>query len=116
VPSQKQIETLLSPQLPLEGAMLMRGAFADAKAKAIAEFVHVQLTGAAPPGKELVYANDATAKSDEALFRLRQRILRYDDEAQPYRSREMMERLSDASDYDHLARVREWSLIGETAE
>jgi ATP-dependent helicase/nuclease subunit B len=115
-PSQKQIETLLSPQLPLEGAMLMRGAFADVQATAIAEFVHVQLTGAEPPGRELTYAKDATAKSDEALLRLQQRILRYDAEAQPYRSREMMERLSDVSDYDHLARVREWSLIGEGAE
>ena len=96
--------------------MLMRGAFADVTATAIAEFVHVQLTGAEPPGRELTYAKDATAKSDEALLRLQQRILRYNEEAQPYRSREMMERLSDVSDYDHLARVREWSLIGEGAE
>ena len=96
--------------------MLMRGAFADVQAKTIAEFVHVQLTGAEPPGKELRYAKDATAKSDEALLRLQQRILRYDNETQPYRSRELMERLSDVRDYDHLARVREWSLIGEGAE
>ena len=45
-PSLKQVETLLSPQLPLEGAMLIRGAFPDIRAKHIAEFVHVQLTGA----------------------------------------------------------------------
>ena len=116
VPSQKQIETLLSPQLPLEGAMLMRGAFEDVQSKAVSEFIHVQLTGSEPPGKELRYTKDATAKSQEALLRLRQRISRYDDEAQPYRSRELMERLSDVSDYDHLARVREWSLIGEGPE
>jgi ATP-dependent helicase/nuclease subunit B len=116
VPSQKQIDTLLSPQLPLEGAMLLHGAFGGAEAKAVAEFVHVQLTGAEPPGKELSYAKDATAKSQESLLRLQERISRYDDEAQPYRSRELMERLSDMSDYDHLARVREWSLVGEGGE
>ena len=115
-PSLKQVETLLSPQLPLEGAMLMHGAFPDIRSNHIAEFVHVQLTGAQPPGRELVYAKDATTKSEEAYLRLQQRISTYDDEAQPYRSREMMERLSDVSDYDHLARVREWTLIGEGAE
>lgn len=115
-PSLKQIETLLSPQLPLEGAMLMHGAFAGARAKTVAEFVHVQLTGAEPPGRAVSYAKDATAKSQEALLRLQQRVSRYDDEAQAYRSRELMERLSDVSDYDHLARVREWSLIGEGTE
>ena len=115
-PSLKQVETLLSPQLPLEGAMLMHGAFPDIRANHIAEFVHVQLTGAQTPGRELVYAKDATTKSEEAYLRLTQRISTYDDEAQPYRSREMMERLSDVSDYDHLARVREWTLIGEGAE
>ena len=116
VPSQKQIEILLAPQLPLEAAMLMRGAFEGVRARHIREFVHVQLTGAVPPGRELIFDKDATEKAEEALTRLMQRIARYDDEAQPYRSRETMERLSDISDYDHLARVREWSLIGEGGE
>jgi len=115
-PSLKQVETLLSPQLPLEGAMLMHGAFRDIRATQLAEFVHVELTGAQPAGREQAYVKDATAKSEEAYLRLQQRVSRYDDQAQPYRSREMMERLSDVSDYDHLARVREWTLIGEGGE
>jgi ATP-dependent helicase/nuclease subunit B len=115
-PSQKQVETLLSPQLPLEGAMLMRGGFPDIRTSQLAEFVHVELSGAQPAGRELAYTKDATAKSEEAYLRLQQRVSIYDEQAQPYRSREMMERLSDISDYDHLARVREWTLIGEGGE
>ena len=96
--------------------MLMHGAFPELQAKNITEFVHAQLTGAEPPGREFKYATDATAKSEEALLRLQQHISNYDDREQPYRSREMMERLTDVSDYDHLARFLEWKLISEGSE
>ena len=64
------------------------------------------------------YSNDDLFKISSwgADLSFRELIARYDDEAQPYRSRETMERLSDVRDYDHLARVREWSLIGEGGE
>nr|TFG52088.1 MAG: hypothetical protein E4H34_05545 [Hyphomicrobiales bacterium] len=116
VPSFKQVETLLSPQLPLEGAMLLHRAFAEIHATGLAEFVHVQLTGAQPPGLAMAFAEDPTAKAQEAYLRLQKRVALYDDPSQPYRSREMMERLSNVSDYDHLARVREWALAGEGGE
>jgi hypothetical protein len=50
VPSDKQIEKLISPQLPLEGAMLLAGALGDHPATSLREFIHVRLTGAEPPG------------------------------------------------------------------
>jgi ATP-dependent helicase/nuclease subunit B len=109
VPSDKQIKLLLSPQLPLEGAMLLEGALGD-RAASLREFIHIRLTGAEPPGLECVAEVDANAKAAEALRRLTARVARYDDPAQPYRSREMPFRMSDEGDYDHLARVREWSL------
>ena len=116
VPTDKQIELLLSPQLPLEGAMLIAGAFGDARAKSLREFIHIQLTGGEPPGRECIAKVDANTKAAEALERLAHRVARYDDPAQPYRSREMPFRIADEGDYDHLARLREWSVEGMTEE
>jgi len=116
VPSDKQIKQLIAPQLPLEGAMLMLGAFGDKPAQVLREFVHIQLTGGEPPGREYVANVDASSKATEALARLKAHIERYDNPLQPYRSREMPYRLSDVGDYDHLARVREWSLEREDDE
>jgi len=109
-PSNKQIKVLLKPQLPLEGAMLLEGAFKGLSAETIREFTHVRLTGAEPPGEESAYTKDATAKAREALERLRELIAHYDDPQHGYRSREIIEKIGDVSDYDHLARVREWML------
>ena len=111
VPTDKQIQKLISPQLPLEGAMLLAGALGEHRAASLHEFIHVRLTGAEPPGLECIAdIGDADAKAKDALRRLTARVARYDDPAQPYRSREMPFRMSDAGDYDHLARVREWTL------
>jgi ATP-dependent helicase/nuclease subunit B len=108
VPSDKQIEKLISPQLPLEGAMLLEGALGDHRAASLREFIHVRLTGAEPPGEECIV--DAGALATDAMARLTARVARYDDPAQPYLSRAMPFRRSDEGDYDHLARVREWTL------
>ncbi len=48
----------------------------------------------------------------EALARLKQRIAFFDDPSTPYHSRVRPYRAGVAGDYDHLARVREWSLGG----
>jgi len=111
VPSDKQINALLAPQLPLEAAILMAGGFADASASRVREFVHVKLAGGDPPGEAFTAKTDATAKALEAQARLIGLIAAYDDERQGYRSREMPERVTDKGDYDHLARVAEWSRV-----
>lgn len=116
VPSNKQIKSLVAPQLPLEGAMLMAGAFGDARPTHLREFIHIQLTGGEPPGRECIAEIDTGTKADEALARLAARVARYDGPGEPYRSREMPFRLTDEGDYDHLARVREWSAEGAGEE
>jgi ATP-dependent helicase/nuclease subunit B len=116
VPTSKQINALYAPQLPLEAAMLMEGGFADVDARRVDQLIHVRLTGGDPPGELCVFEGDATAKATEALARLRVLISRYDDPATPYRSREIVEKTTFAGDYDHLARVGEWSLFGGEEE
>jgi ATP-dependent helicase/nuclease subunit B len=111
VPSDKQIELLIAPQLPLEAAMLMAGTFADATAARVRELIYIKLSGGDPPGEAFIPKADATAKALEARARLIGLIQAYDNDRRGYRSREMPYRMTDKGDYDHLARVAEWSRI-----
>jgi ATP-dependent helicase/nuclease subunit B len=111
VPSDPQIDKLLAPQLPLEGAMLLAGGFGDTKALRLRKFVHIKLSGGDPPGDIIEAKAEATSKAMEAGARLTDRVAQYDDERRGYRSREMPERVTDKGDYDHLARVAEWSRV-----
>jgi len=108
-PSDKQIEALLAPQLPLEAAMLLQGGFNAPQTSAVSELVHVRLTGADPPGAERIAKVEATAKAAEALAKLTALVALYDEQSRGYRSREMPFSVTDIGDYDHLARVREWT-------
>jgi ATP-dependent helicase/nuclease subunit B len=110
VPSDRQVQTLVSPQLPLEGAMLMADAFGDIGAARLHSFVYVKLTGSEPPGVECVVNLNAEEAARDALGRLIARVQRFDDADTPYPSRDAPFRLTDIGDYDHLARVREWSV------
>jgi len=56
---------------------------------------------------------NAAALAQEAAARLAQRIARFDNETTPYLSRVRPYRTDSVGDYDHLARVREWSTSGE---
>lgn len=112
-PSQKQMATLLAPQLPLEGAMLLHGAFEGLASQEIRELLHIYLPGGEPAGKEEMFKGDATAIARLAYEKLASLIARYDDENYGYLSRAAMERRRDEGDYDHLARVREWTLLGD---
>jgi ATP-dependent helicase/nuclease subunit B len=111
VPSDPQIEKLLAPQLPLEGAMLLAGGFGDTRATRLRKFVHIKLSGGDPPGDVIEARADAMSKAIEVRARLTDHIAQYDNERTGYRSREMPERVTDKGDYDHLARVAEWSRV-----
>jgi ATP-dependent helicase/nuclease subunit B len=116
-PTDKQINRLFAPQLPLEAAMLLRGAFADCSATSIRELVHVRLTGGEPPGEDCpADIKDANALAHEAWAKIVAQVARFDQESVPYRSRVMPERVTDEGDYDHLARVREWTLEQDSEE
>jgi ATP-dependent helicase/nuclease subunit B len=113
LPGQNEVKTLLNPQLPLEAAMLLRGCFAGLKVKGLHHLIYIQLTGGEPPGSERivdVVADDAAAAAHQWLS---ERVAVFDNPATPYRSRVRPRFTTDVGDYDHLARVREWSVYGE---
>jgi len=118
VPSQKQVEALLSPQLLLEAAMIKRSGFKDVPADAeIAELLYLQLKGGAEPVIEAPRNPKETPLEDlveDAWARLEQLIAHYAKAETGYlsRARVMRERQM-GGDYDHLARTQEWALGSE---
>lgn len=121
-PSKRQAHMLVVPQLALEGALLMRGAFADAGARTPAELAYVRLKANGQVVEETVLsfngrALQAATLSAEAWERLERLIDWYRDESHGYLSRALPFREHDVDgEYDQLARVLEWSAGGESSE
>jgi ATP-dependent helicase/nuclease subunit B len=113
VPSKRQMERLLSPQLALEGAMLLAGAFGGVQPSSLSDFVHIRLSGGDPPGEDKPAGLDANGLANKAHQLLSQMVARYEDQSQGYPSWALRELVGDTGDYDHLARVLEWSLADE---
>jgi ATP-dependent helicase/nuclease subunit B len=110
-PSDSQVGAFAS-QLPLEGAVLQRGGFEGVGPLAPAELVYIRYSGGEDPGDTHVVKGDAQTLVAETYAKLVQLIVEFDRETTPYISRIAPFRADSAGDYDHLARVREWSLSG----
>jgi ATP-dependent helicase/nuclease subunit B len=115
-PSNLQVLAHLAPQLPLEGAVLMAGGFKEIGALEPAELVYVRISGGAQAGEFKPVKTDAKAIALEAAERLARRIAQFDDETMAYESRVGPIFARYPGDYDHLARVREWSASGWRGE
>jgi ATP-dependent helicase/nuclease subunit B len=120
VPSVKQVRIGFSPQLTLEVAMAKAGAFADVPAGLeLADLLYVRLSGGAEPGKEHYIRpgrNDEPFDPDglaqEHLGQLKGMLDDY-RAGRPFLSRPYAKYAKRYADYDHLARVKEWSLGGD---
>ena len=113
-PSNKQIKAFLAPQLLLEGAMIRRGGFGDLGKLNPEELLYVRFGGGKDPGD--IQAVDI-ALIEEAFARLKQRVADFATPSMAYLPRVKPYRAHIEGDYDHLSRVREWSISGwENAE
>jgi ATP-dependent helicase/nuclease subunit B len=113
VPTRKQVESGLAPQLTLQAAILARGGFQDVRARDTANVAYVHLTGGDPAGEIdwlKIAVMDAAGRH---LAELEKLLTAYASEMQAYIPRFGMEKDEDQSDYDHLSRFREWSLSGD---
>ena len=115
-PSARQVRALLAPQLPLEAALVLRGAFdgipagtgagdlAYVRLGARGEVDHRSVLGS---GKDAVSGAELAERSWEKLAGL---LTHFNDPATGYVSRLLpLAEGSMEGDYDHLARVLEWS-------
>ena len=110
----------LSPQLTLEAAILRAGGFRDIPSGAsLAELAYVQLKGGEPAGKAAAIDFgdlDPDRAAVNALARLTDLIIRFEDETTPYRSLMLPMWKDRYGTYDDLARVKEWSQTGGAEE
>ena len=116
VRTEKQVRTGLAPQLTLEAAMLRHGGFPGIPAGAsTGEIAYVKLRGGEPPGEyEPIKFRDGTPDSQAllALEKLTKIAAAFDSDTEPYRSLVHPMWRTRYGDYDHLARVKEWSRSG----
>jgi ATP-dependent helicase/nuclease subunit B len=121
-PSKPQAHRLIAPQLPLEGALLSRGAFKDLGKLIPADLAYVRLKPTGKVDEESILSIRGSDKSahelsEEAWARLEALLARYNDPTFGYLSRALPFREGETDgDYDHLARVLEWSAGGEAAD
>jgi len=111
-PSVKQAASLMAPQLALEGALLARGAFVDCGRGTPTDLFYIRLKSDGAVVQESVLNRlnkTAQTLSEEAWARLEELLDLYQNPAQGYVSRAMPPLVDYEGDYDHLARVWEWS-------
>ena len=118
-PTRKQMDTGFAPQLTLTAAIVEAGGFEVAGQSAPGELVYVRVTGGRKPGEELIRAaaGETPALGQAALEGLRRRVARFASPDTPYLSWAAPQFMhARGGDYDHLARVWEWHVIGEGEE
>lgn len=119
-PSKGEVRQGIAPQLPLEALMLRAGAFEGLPAGDTAELVYWRVTGSGQkPVERITFADgkpDIAEMTDAAAAGLAALVEKFDDPKTPYLSQPRAEAKPKFSDYEHLARVREWSVGGDDGE
>lgn len=121
-PSRGQAHTLLAPQLALEGALLKRGAFKALGPRELSDLAFIRFKANGDVDEQSILEHDRKFKSapdlaEEAWRRLEQLLLHYNQTGNGYLSRALPFREGDMDgDYDHLARVLEWSAGADDSE
>ncbi|MBO1022238.1 double-strand break repair protein AddB [Methylobacterium sp. SD274] len=119
-PSNKEVFAGFSPQLTLEAAMLKAGAFDGVtRTRETPDLLYVHATGGRKPFEPLAVkpprgdprTMDAIVEEHERRFR--GLVARFMAGEAAYVSRPYPKYARSYGDYDHLARVLEWSLAGE---
>jgi ATP-dependent helicase/nuclease subunit B len=109
-PSDAQIKALLSLQLPLEAAIVAAGGIPELGPRTAEELLYIKFSGGNPPGLMQRVKLSVSDISAQALQLLVSMVHRYDDPQTAYVSRALAYRRDQQGEYDHLARVGEWSV------
>ncbi len=113
-PAPKDVKAGFSPQLTLEAAMLRRGGFEGLPPLETEEAIYLKLGGAS--GGEEKHAGGKSENigdlAEQHFAGLQMLLDAFACEDTPYLSRPFPKFVPRFSDYDHLARVKEWSATG----
>ena len=119
-PTAKQVAQGFAPQLTLTAAILAASGFPGAPATPASELLYVKVTGRRTPGESVDVGKTTrnqpltTAElAERELLRLIDGVAAFDDEAKPYVSWAAPQFMGNfGGNYDHLARVWEWHVVG----
>ncbi len=113
--SLKGMITGKMPQLPLEALMIERGGFSGVQSDKVASLEYWKLTGGRDEGDvtQLAKSADVEQAVMNAEIGLLNLIRTFDDLATPYYSIPNLDNAPRFNDYEHLARVKEWTALGE---
>ena len=109
VPTKKDVNTGLSPQLPLEGAMIVAGAFIGVPAGPAEALTYWRLSGGSPVGEVRAAGDDPANLAEISLSGLSELLDHYDQPETAYLARPDADIAPRYSDYDHLERMQEWA-------
>jgi len=116
-PENNAVKSGLSPQLPLEALILECGGFDKITAGKVNELVYWKVTGSGqkPVEKKSVKPKDYSVGEmiADAATGLQELVERFDDPATPYLSQPHADAKPRFSDYEHLARTKEWGVSGD---
>ncbi len=109
-PSPREVAAGFAPQLPLEAAIAEAGGFEGVPAAPVSALEYWRLRGGSLGGEIRSAGDDVPALISHALEGLGRLIAAFDSGDTPYQARPRPDQAPRFSDYEHLARVKEWSV------
>ena len=109
LPSRLEVLGGFAPQLPLEAAIAESGGFDGISENYVQDLVYWRLKGGNPAGEILEIKDNPKDLATNAKEGLEALVRLFDQQETPYESRPRPDAAPAYSDYEHLARVREWS-------
>lgn len=103
--SPKEVAEGYAPQLPIEGLIAQFGGFDSIPEKDVESLIYWQLGR-----KEIVIDKDMERLLENSYQKLKELVSVFDFETTPYISKPNPKHAPKYSDYEHLSRVKEWSV------
>jgi len=109
VPSETEVAAGFAPQLPLEAAIALAGGFPGLSVHGLGPLAYWHIGGGREVGTIRALKHDASELAAEAVAGLNKLVTAFDQDQTPYIARPTPAAAPSYSDYQHLARVGEWS-------
>jgi ATP-dependent helicase/nuclease subunit B len=111
-PPTKDVASGYAPQLPLEAAIARAGGFEGIPAQQVSRLSYWRVSGGRKPAEIRNLNLDADETASDALQGLEKMVATFARRQMPYYARPRPAAAPTFSDYDHLARVKEWTAGG----